>query len=247
MGQGGSLQLDRTVGLRFRPLEDAVAEVRGAVGDLAVNHVVVVDSIATLDDRLAQGFVAALADLPGVGVQLNAHVNKFSAALAERLTALGDRASVWFGFESGSDRMLRFLDKGHTAAAAERKARRCLESGARLGVNLLLGVPTETPDDVARTMAFASLLVELEAYEGQVLLNPNILNPLPGTTLYDWCRAEDLLWDPADFSIWTVDRIEQEGRGPLRGVDYSDVVERFRALHAPRPAPWHGPWAAPAT
>jgi radical SAM superfamily enzyme YgiQ (UPF0313 family) len=243
MANDAALAMDRAIGLRARTLEPLVDEVTDVVRRFDVNHVIVVDSIATLYEPLGQRFVTALGAFEDVGLQLNAHVNKFGVAFADALRPLGSRASVWFGFESGSDRVLEMLRKGHTVERALEKAKRCIGTGARLGANLLLGIPGETPADEHATDDFVEKLVRAERYDDQVLLNPNILNPLPGTAMHAWCTAAGLLSSPSDHTIWSAERIRAEGRGPVLGVDYARVLERYDRFHAPRPGPEYVPWA----
>ena len=123
---------------RRRP-EAVVAELETYLTRWSATYVVLLDSIATLHQEALTAVIRHLAARGGVSLQLNAHVNKFGAAIAAEVARLDD-VSVWFGFESGSDRMLRRLKKGHTAEAAWEAARRALDAGARAG-----GQPADRP------------------------------------------------------------------------------------------------------
>ncbi|HEY4376037.1 MAG TPA: hypothetical protein VGM93_02720, partial [Acidimicrobiales bacterium] len=171
------------------------------------------------------------------------HVNRFQPAVADALRPLGDRATVWFGFESGSDAMLARLQKAHTAARALAVGRSALASGAKVGANLLLGVPGETSEDRAATRAFVAELVA-SGGPGQVLPNPNIFNPLPGTPLYAACLADGSIAGD-DYRVWRDTDIEAAGRGPVAGVDYGAVIDDYRSYLdlAAHESGHHQPWA----
>lgn len=222
----GTYALPSAYGHR-RP-EAVVAELETYLRRWDATYVVLLDSIATLHQEALTAVIRHLVDRGGVSLQLNAHVNKFGEAIAAEVARLDD-VSVWFGFESGSDRMLRRLKKGHTAAAAWDAARRALDAGARLGVNLLIGLPDETDEDRELTEAFVQRILDHDV-DGRAILNPNIFNPLPGTPLYDDCLAEGLMVRPGDDRVWSAEAIEATGGGPVRGVDYARVVDQYRTL-----------------
>jgi radical SAM superfamily enzyme YgiQ (UPF0313 family) len=180
---------------RQRSLARLTDDVDTLVERWHANYVLVVDSIATLDDELAAGFLDMLAERhPGVSVQLNAHVNKFSPRVEAALRRFGPPASVWFGFESGSDAILERL-QGHTVADALAVGRRAVATGAFVGANLLLGLPGETDADLTATERFVDELVASSPDPTLVHPNPNIFHPLPGTPLHRECLAAGLVVD----------------------------------------------------
>jgi radical SAM superfamily enzyme YgiQ (UPF0313 family) len=222
---------------RQRSLERLTEDVQTFVDRWGSNYILVVDSIGTLDDELAAGFLDMVAArYPKVSVQLNAHVNKFSPRVEAALRPFGPKASVWFGFESGSDDMLQRLQKGHTVAQALEVGTRAAATGAFVGANLLIGLPWETADDLRATDEFVEQLIEASPDPELVHPNPNIFHPLPGTPLYTECMRAGLVVDETGHRIWSEQDIARERRGPLRGVDYGRVLEtyyRFRPASAP--------------
>ena len=215
-------------GYRHRSIDGVMAHVRTAVARWAVDFVVVLDSIATVRRELALAFVRRMAEeFPDVGYMFNAHVRFFDEELAAEVGRAGN-ASVWFGFEGGSQRLLDLMNKRTTVQQGIEVSRLCKTHGVRFGANLLLGVPTETAEDYERHYNF---MHQVQAD----FPNPNILTPLPGTKMYDYCRARDLLYDPSDYSIWSAQRIRREGRGPLRNVDYERVLKCYDHFRPPPP------------
>ncbi|GAA0261352.1 hypothetical protein GCM10009539_53680 [Cryptosporangium japonicum] len=233
---------------RFRTVERVMAELHEYVRRWGVDFVTIADPIATLNLPLLMGVVRRMdAELPHVGLMFNGHVNRFSPALAECLGEAqagrdreGQRITVWFGFESGSQRLLEFMRKRTTVADGVAVAELCRQHDVQVGANLLLGVPTETDEDYAAHHAFMDTIAP-------TFPNPNILNPLPGTEMYDYCAARGLLRDPDDYSIWRDTDIAARGEGPVLGIDYERVLatyRRYREQPEPDPEPRYRSWAS---
>lgn len=77
--------------------------------------------------------------------------------LDEKLAAKMRRAGcvrLWYGVEVASDRMLKFVGKTLTVKQAETGLRITHQAGIWNGVNLIVGMPYETEDDIKRTAEF---------------------------------------------------------------------------------------------
>lgn len=92
----------------------------------------------------------------------------------------------FIGFESGSDRVLDFIGKGTTRAQNLEAARICRKYGIAIWANYMLGLPTETPDEVRETI---SMLHEIDPD----YYSPAFFTPHPGSRLYDYCVENDLM------------------------------------------------------
>lgn len=208
--------------LRRVPLETNLQTIEHAVTRHAVNYVLVADSIATTYKSHFLGLVSAVSGrYPEVSLHFNSTVDFWDEERAR--ACRGVRCSAWFGFESGSQRILdEVLLKGTTVEQAYGAARLCRENGIPCAFNVLLGLPGETEEDYLRTF---------EVFERcpWVYPNPNIFNPLPGTALYEHCLTRGALRDPRDYSVWDAGRVAR-GEGPVRGVDYELVLKYHRLL-----------------
>jgi len=233
---------------RFRSIDRIMAELHVYHARWRINFITLVDSIATLNLPLIEEFVRRVnIELPGVGFMFNAHANRFGAGLAAAIgeaqrgrTLDAEKITVWFGFESGSQRLLDFMTKGTTVAQGRAVADLCHLHGVQIGANLLLGVPTESPRDYDQHHAFMD-------YVKPQFPNPNILNPLPGTEMYSYCRREGILRDEHDYTIWTGRDIAARNEGPITTIDYQFVLDayyRYREDDRDPPAPdRYRPWA----
>jgi anaerobic magnesium-protoporphyrin IX monomethyl ester cyclase len=89
------------------------------------------------------------------------------------------------GFESGSDRVLRFIRKGTKRAQNLEAARICRKYGISIWANYMMGLPTETKEEVLETI---SMLKEIDPD----YYSPAFYTPHPGSDLYTYCMEHDL-------------------------------------------------------
>jgi anaerobic magnesium-protoporphyrin IX monomethyl ester cyclase len=104
--------------------------------------------------------------------------------MVRRMAEVGCKGYL-IGFESGSDRVLRFIRKGTTRAVNLEAARICRRHGIRIWANYMLGLPTETQDEVLETI---SMLRQIDPD----YYSPAFYTPHPGSDLYDYCIEHDL-------------------------------------------------------
>jgi len=112
----------------------------------------------------------------------------------ETMYALKDAncLSIGFGVESGSDTMLKAMNKGITRAKALRVLADAREVGIHLKLQFMGGYPGETKETLAETV---SLLKETK-------LPPRRLTwctPMPGSALYDEAKAAGKIEDEETF------------------------------------------------
>ncbi|MHB1133332.1 MAG: B12-binding domain-containing radical SAM protein [Chloroflexota bacterium] len=94
-------------------------------------------------------------------------------------------SGFFIGFESGSQRMLKFMRKGTTVAQNVEAARVCRRHGIRVWANYMLGLPTETREDIQATV---SMLKEIDPD----WYSPAFYTPHPGSDMYTYCLENDL-------------------------------------------------------
>ena len=92
---------------------------------------------------------------------------------------------VEFGIESGSDRVLNFLNKGQTVEQIINVFNLCRKLKLKTSALFMIGLPTETEDDL---MATVKLVKRLNPY----ITLCTIYRPYPGTELFDYCINERL-------------------------------------------------------
>ncbi|MGD2145731.1 MAG: radical SAM protein [Anaerolineae bacterium] len=104
--------------------------------------------------------------------------------MVARMARAGLRG-YFIGFESGNDRVLRFIRKGTTVEQNVEAARICRKYGIKIWANYMMGLPTETEEEVMDTVR---LMKEIDPD----YYSPAFFTPHPGTDLYDYAVQHDL-------------------------------------------------------
>jgi anaerobic magnesium-protoporphyrin IX monomethyl ester cyclase len=104
--------------------------------------------------------------------------------MVQRMAKVGLKG-YFIGFESGNDRVLKFLRKGTTREKNLDAARICRKYGIKIWANYMLGLPTETKEEVMDTI---SMLKEIDPD----WYSPAFYTPHPGSDLYDYCIEHGL-------------------------------------------------------
>lgn len=112
------------------------------------------------------------------------------------------------GFESGSDRVLKFIRKGTKRWQNLEAARICKKYGISIWANYMLGLPTETKEEVMETI---SMLKQIDPD----YYSPAFYTPHPGSDLYTYCIENDLSLIKSHDSYR---RNPDEAK--IKGVDY---------------------------
>ncbi len=138
----------------------------------------------------------------------------------EKLTKIGlDTISI--GFESGSNRILKFLRKGTTVIQNVRAAMICRKYNLNIVANYMFGVPTETKKEMFATKRL------IESINPSVK-SPAFYTPLPGSYLFDYCVETGLFEDKKDFSLYFRNVRDS---GLLKGVDYKFMLKIVNDLN----------------
>jgi len=103
------------------------------------------------------------------------HVTPRALAVLKRFV---DNRELLVGAQSGSDRLLAELKRGHTVEDVTRAARLAEEAGFRLSVDFIVGLPGEKPEDLAATRRLMAFLAD-----GGARIHAHAFLPLPGTPL----------------------------------------------------------------
>ncbi|MDR0911121.1 MAG: B12-binding domain-containing radical SAM protein [Methanobrevibacter sp.] len=111
------------------------------------------------------------------------------------------------GFESGSDKILRFIKKGATVELNYRAAKILHDNNINILAFLLFGFPEETKKDINSSFDFIRDIKP-------ELTDPTTYSPFPGTDLYKEYKERDLIYPGATSSIAAPQSIK------IKNVDY---------------------------
>ncbi|MDD5358598.1 MAG: glycosyltransferase [Candidatus Nanoarchaeia archaeon] len=122
---------------------------------------------------------------------------------------------VSVGLESGSQRMLDFLQKGVTVEQNIEACHILHESGINIFGNYIVGLPTETPDDLDQTEKMLSQ-IRPEFHSASTYTS------YPGSYLYNWIKENNYWADPEEHYCQTRFPFERK----IKGVDYDYISKR---------------------
>ena len=138
----------------------------------------VVDDTFTINRKrvieLCKRMIDEKLDIP---YKISSRVDRVDPELLE-LLAVSGCYTIHYGVESGSQRILDYMQKGVTLKQVETTFKETKAAGINRFAYLMMGVPTETRDEVQRTIDFADKLQP-------EFLNYSICTPFPKTYLYE--------------------------------------------------------------
>jgi len=172
--------------VRYRSAEGVLEEVRRIRTDHGIRDIRFIDDVFTSNRDLLHAFLDLVLASGDRFFWLT--TGRVDLADPETLAKM-KRAGCYrieYGIESGNDRLLSMIGKGFDVAAARRTLRQTRDAGIESIANFILGFPTETEQEIERSIEMA-----LE-------VNPDFaiffaFCPFEGA---DICEEYDLRWDP---------------------------------------------------
>jgi len=137
--------------------------------------------------------------------QCEARVNNVDREILQAMKKAGCRI-VWYGIESGTQKILDFYRKGTTLEQIKNAVSLTKEAGVSPMGSFILGAPLESREEMEETIRFGLGLGLKEVYF-------NALIAIPGTDLYDYVVKNNYLHKHLEGGI-----IEVEGKVPREEV-----------------------------
>jgi radical SAM superfamily enzyme YgiQ (UPF0313 family) len=105
---------------------------------------------------------------------------------------------IFFGIESGSQAVLRSVNKRLDLQTAYRTAERCHRIGIETSFNLIFGLPAEQPADLRETIAMVD---EIGRRNPEAAFFTNIFSPYPGSPIFPQALGLGLR-EPQSLEEW---------------------------------------------
>ncbi|MBF0129926.1 MAG: B12-binding domain-containing radical SAM protein [Alphaproteobacteria bacterium] len=215
-------------GRKWVPLAhgEIVDHVQHVVETYGANYIYFIDD----DSFPSLRHVEALIDeirARGLPVKLGfrgARINEIKRMSHEFLNKLADAGTdiMHIGAESGSDRILALMKKNCTVEDILDCNRKLARHPSIIAAyNFIMGVPTETLDDVRMTRDLILRLVEDNP--NSLVFPPNKFRPLPGTELYELAQTEWGYRMPDTLDAWAAIEVE----GDIDSRRYGKGMARF--------------------
>jgi len=173
---------------RYRSVENVMGEIRECVEKHGIRNFLFRSDLFTQNKKWVITLCQAIIDS---GLKIEWASNSRVDTVNPEVLGWMKKAGCWiiaFGVESGDQQTLDLIAKQAKAEDAVQAIRWVREAGIKSSAYLLLGLPWDTHETVAKQIAF-----------GRVL-DPDVLEyfyayPFPGTPLYEICVKEGLLKD----------------------------------------------------
>lgn len=181
---------------RARSPKNVVDEIEQFQKAYKTRHVEFVDDTFTFDKKRAEEICKEIVDRKlDIRWVCSCRVDLIDKELMQTLRKAGC-TMIYFGVESGVQRVINLMRKGIRLEQAENVMRWAREVGIETVASFVFGIPGETWEDAIQTIRFAKKL------------NPDyvqfsIATPFPGTELYQIAKREGLLLTE-DWSKYTV-------------------------------------------
>jgi len=201
-------------GLRFRAVDNVIRELEYLYDNYHFKCVKFYDYTFTQNPEWVREFVEKYRKFSKpFWIQSRADLVVKGKELIRSLAEVG-LTMIGIGFESGSDKVLKFLRKGTTREINLQAARIVKNSNVLLSASFMLGVPEEEDDDVKATVSLAR---EMQPDFTSVAF----FTPIPGNDLYSYCKDNDLIISD-DPEMW----VEfSPGIPKIKGKDYGYLKE----------------------
>lgn len=217
--------------VRYRSVENILNEIRYVRDTFGTRQFTFKDDSFTVHKKRVLEFCDKLMRLGlKINWDCNTRVDLVDAQLLQTMKRAGCN-SIKVGIESGSERILRLMDKGITLERIKETAKLFRKLGIHWTSYFMMGIPTETREDVYETL---KLMYEIKPSFASI----GVYEPFPGTRLFDigvergLVKREMAYEDyfnriPSDYYLENIDRrvdtMEQEDFLKLEG----EIKEAF--------------------
>jgi anaerobic magnesium-protoporphyrin IX monomethyl ester cyclase len=212
--------------VRRRSADNVIKELKYLYERYRFNSFMIHDDCLTEDRQWVMDFCSRLKaegfNKPFVA-QSRADIICKNRDMVEALRDVGLKLFI-IGFESGSDRVLKFLRKGCTRQQNLEAAHICKELGIKIWANYMLGLPTETKEEVLETL---SMLKQIRPFH----CSPAFYTPHPGSDLFEMGKKMGV------HLVTSHDSYRRNTYEPkIKGPDYkflADILSESIALEDP--------------
>jgi len=200
---------------RFRSSESVVNEIELLINEYNAKGIYFREDLFTVNEKR----VMALCDEIRKGGldfdwECESRVNTINEEMLTAMKGSGCKL-IWFGVESGSQRILDDLNKQITLSQIREAYRLCQRVGIKAGASFMIGVPGETIDDVQNTIALAEELKPEFAWF-------NIFTGYPTSPLYEYVKKNKLYEKEINHGILIVKTNEFDRRKLGKIQRYAD-------------------------
>jgi radical SAM superfamily enzyme YgiQ (UPF0313 family) len=183
---------------RIRSPENVITEIEYLIEKYGIKELLFWDDTFTLNKKWIEDFCILLKERNlDITWSCSSRVNKVDKLLLQKMRKAGCW-SIFYGIESGSQKLLNNINKGITISQVINAVKWAKEAGIQVRASFMLGLPGETKELAEKTIAFAK---ELDPDYAQF----NITTPYPGTELMKVAGkyGKIISHDFSKYTIWS--------------------------------------------
>ncbi len=193
--------------IRFMSPERTFNEIKMWYYDFDVKKIGLWDDLFTLNkDRLKK--IAELLEKEGIAGKIEFDCMAKTNCIDEEMVQILKRLGVTgmnFGFESGSPRMLNYLKKNSATLEDHKKSIELANKyGIKVGGSVVFGNPTETIEDMERTLDFIDWCIKHKTDR----LWSFVMTPFPGTEMWEIAKQRGRVSDNMNFDLLSHQNID---------------------------------------
>ncbi|MGC9209351.1 MAG: B12-binding domain-containing radical SAM protein [Nitrososphaeria archaeon] len=181
---------------RMRSVQNVIDEIKEVQERYRVKDIEFIDDTFTLNmKRAIEVMKAIVTERLDVRLSLSSRVNTINEEVMSYLRK-GGTENIYYGIESGSQRVLNLMRKGIKLEQAVDAVSLAKKYGVKVLGSYILGYPGETPEEMDQTIKFS---IKLNTDYAQY----SILTPFPGTPVYYELESRGLILTK-DWDLYTV-------------------------------------------
>lgn len=186
---------------RARSAKNVLDEIEHLIKKYGVDEIYFDDDTFTIDKKRVMDICQGITDRKlKITWLCMSRVNTIDEEMIKAMKKAGC-VNIFYGLESGSESILKSINKSITKEQAVKTIRLTQKTGISAGGSFIIGMPEETKKTFKETLDFAKML-------HADYLQFALFAPFPGTKAYELAKKEGLL----DFNSWS----DFDGsRGPI--------------------------------
>lgn len=131
--------------------------------------------------------------------------------------------SLVYGNETGSEDMLKIMEKKVSLEDNYNAIKWTVAAGITTGVQLVLGMPGETPKTIRETIEYCKRVLTYSKDQDINSVSSNYAQALPGTPLYEYARAKGLIEPGLDGEEkYLLEISDQNAYDALESINFTD-------------------------
>lgn len=172
-----------------RSIDSIIREIKIVMKKFNPNLINLIDENFFTDKRRVEEFCDKLKknnlDIAWITSSRVNYFDHFDDAFLKKLKNSGCIALL-FGAESGSQKILNYIQKGITPEQTYTAAAKCVKHDIFPVFSIMIGFPNETKDDLLKTLDMMHRILNLSNRVGVTAVH--ILRPYPGSEVYNDCK-----------------------------------------------------------